>query len=97
MHKVLLDYKLFINWCLGTATINNNKIHSNLLEEGGGAAKATQQQWLHMEHYYGLDQVSKGYSRCLKGELGPDTALIMSLWNDKELSTVVASPPNSKL
>ena len=40
------------------------------------------QGWMHMEHFYGQDQVAKGYAACLKGDMQPDTAIIMSLWDD---------------
>lgn len=67
LHQILLDYQLFVNWSLGTV---NHK-----LEEGKG------KQWLHMQHFYGPDQVSKGYADCLDGKIQPKTAVIMSLWD----------------
>lgn len=66
LHNVLLDYQLFVNWCLGTISLD--------LEEGKG------RQWLRMQHYTGSDRVASGYSECLEGNASPDTAVIMSLW-----------------
>eukprot|EP00977_Amphora_coffeiformis_P028700 scaffold36608_cov244-Amphora_coffeaeformis.AAC.1 len=44
---------------------------------GNGSARG----WMHMEHYYGHQKVAMGYSACLQGKVGPDTAIIMSLWD----------------
>ena len=81
LHKVLLDYQRFVNWCLGT--INQD------LEEGNG------RPWLRMQHYVGPQQVATGYSECLQGKVPPDTAVIMSLWDDESDDSL--SPATARL
>jgi hypothetical protein len=81
LHQVLVDYQLFVNWCLGTIDRN--------LEEGKG------QQWLHMQHFHGPEQIKAGYLASLKGNVAPDAAVIMSLWDSQ--SKPQPLPSTSKL
>ena len=67
LHNVLLDYQRFVHWCMNIDSRDREK------DDGRG--------WLHMKRYHGPQQVAKGYSACLKGQIGPDTAVVMSLWD----------------
>ena len=41
---------------------------------------------MHMKHFYGQEQIEKGYVACLRGDIRPDTAVIMSLWDPPQVT-----------
>jgi hypothetical protein len=79
LHNVLLDYQRFVRWSMNIGTSRRGREK----DDGPG--------WLHMKSYNGPQQVAKGYSACLNGQIGPDTAIIMSLWDATGSTTSISS------
>jgi len=67
LHSILLDYQRFVSWCLRSCS-------KDLIDH------PVAMPWLHMRYYHGPEQVAAGYAECLRGNIPPNTAVIMSLW-----------------